>query len=81
MLFKNEYEVLCQLPPHENIIHMWAFFFDRPGPDIIKHFKKLDGNQRSIGLFILMDEHPMSMAEHLATLTDNRGPLVCYPFP
>lgn len=74
--FRNEYQILCQLPPHENIIHMWAFFYDRPGQEVIKHFKKADGNVRALGLFILMDEHPMSMAEQLATLAGSRGPLV-----
>lgn len=73
--FRNEYDVLCQLPPHENIIHMWAFFYDRPGPEVKKYFRKLSGNFRSLGLFILMDEHPLSMMEQLAILADNRGPL------
>lgn len=55
---------------------MWAFFYDRPGQEVIKYFKKADGNKHSLGLFILMDEHPMSMAEQLATLAGSRGPLV-----
>ena len=73
--------MLCRLPPHENIIHMWAFFYDRPSPsDVKKYFKKASNSDKAHGmcLFILMDEHPMSMAEHLNILAGNRGPFVSY---
>jgi hypothetical protein len=55
---------------------MWAFFYDRPGQDVIKYFKKADGTHRALGLFILMDEHSMSMKEQLKILVKNRGPKV-----
>ena len=55
---------------------MWAFFYDRPHHEVLKYFKKAIGNQRALGLFILMDHHPMNMSEQLATLVGNRGPLV-----
>lgn len=70
---QNEYQVLCQLSPHENIIHMWAFFYDRLTRREYKFFKS---NARSMSLFILMDEHSMSMAEQLKILVESRGPLV-----
>lgn len=69
--------MLCQLPPHRNVIHMWAFFYDRPGtPDVIKFFKRAGNESRSMGLFILMEEHLMSLGDHIAILVDNRGPKV-----
>ena len=74
--YQNEYDVLCQLPPHVNIINMWAFFYDRPDPKVLKHFKQVGSGMRGMALFILMDEHPQSMAEHLQTLADNKGPYV-----
>lgn len=72
---QNEYQVLCQLPPHENIIHMWAFFFDRLNPEVSSLFKKAGKNARTMSLFILMDEYPSSMAEQLKQLIENRGPM------
>ena len=75
--YQNECDILCQLPPHENIIHMWAFFFDRVNPDVSPEFKKVGRNARSMSLFLLMDEHPMSMKEHVDLLVDNQGPRVC----
>lgn len=74
--FQNEYSVLCQLPPHENIIHMWAFFFDRANPDISPEFRRVGKNARTMSLFLLMDEHPMSMKDHVDLLVDNQGPKV-----
>ena len=74
--FQNEYNVLCQLPPHENIIHMWAFFFDRANPDISPEFRRVGKNARTMSLFLLMDEHPMNMNEHVDLLVNNQGPKV-----
>ena len=74
--YQNEYEVLCQLSPHKNIIHMWAFFYDRPGPTILKYFKERGSTSRGMALFILMDEHPQNMSEHIQALVDNKGPHV-----
>lgn len=55
---------------------MWAFFYDRPTPGDMKFFKKARKNAHLMALFILMDEHPTSMAEQLQTLADNKGPNV-----
>ncbi len=75
--YQNEYEVLCMLPPHPNIIHMWAFFYDRVDPGASKFFKKVGkSNIRTMSLFILMDQHPSSMADLMGTLVENRGPAV-----
>lgn len=72
--FQNEYGILCQLPSHENIIHMYAFFFDRANPDVSEEFRKVGRNVRTMSLFLLMDEHPMSMKEQLEILTEGQGP-------
>ena len=74
--FQNEYQVLCQLSPHKNIIHMWAFFFDRANPDVIPQLKSTGKNARTMSLFLLMDLHSMSMKEQVSILIDNRGPNV-----
>ena len=74
--FQNEYNVLCQLPPHENVIHMWAFFYDRANPNISPHFKRAGKNARTMCLFLLMDELPMNMKEHVDLLVGNQGPKV-----
>ena len=74
--FQNEYSVLCQLPPHENIIHMWAFFYDRANPDVCPEFRRTGRNARTMSLFLLMDELPMNMKEHVDLLVDNQGPKV-----
>lgn len=75
--FENEYQVLCQLSPHPNIIHMYAFFFDRADPSVSQYFKRVGVHQGKMSLFLLMDEHPMSMKEQLDILIDNQGPKVC----
>ncbi|CAI7991881.1 Serine/threonine-protein kinase PINK1, mitochondrial [Geodia barretti] len=72
--FQNEYEILCNLPPHPNIIHMYAFFFDRANPDVSPEFKRVGRNVRTMSLFLLMAEHPMSMKEQLDILTGGQGP-------
>lgn len=74
--FQNEYQILCQLPAHENIVHMYAFFFDRANPDVSKEFQRVGKNVRTMSLFLLMDEHPMSMKEQLDILTAGQGPKV-----
>ena len=74
--FQNEYQILCQVPPHENIIHMYAFFFDRANPDISPEFKRVGKNMRTMSLFLLMDEHPMSMQEQMDILVAGKGPQV-----
>ena len=74
--FQNEYEILCNLPPHANIIHMYAFFFDRANPDVSPEFKRVGRNMRTMSLFLLMDEHPMSMREQLDILVGGQGPKV-----
>ena len=74
--FKNEYQVLCQLSFHPNIIHMYAFFYDRADPNASSHFRRCGTNQGKMSLFLLMDEHPMSMKEQLATLVESLGPKV-----
>ena len=74
--FQNEYNILCQLPPHEYIIHMWAFFFDRANPDISPEFRRVGRYTRTMSLFLLMDEHPMNMKEHVDFLVNNQGPKV-----
>jgi hypothetical protein len=72
--FQNEYEILCNLPPHPNIINMYAFFFDRANPDVSPEFKRVGRNVRTMSLFLLMDEHPMSLKEQLDILTGGQGP-------
>ena len=56
---------------------MWAFFYDRPAtPEVLKFFKKAGNDARGMSLFILMEEHPSSMAEQLRILVNNKGPRV-----
>ena len=74
--FQNEYGILCHLPAHVNIIHMYAFFFDRANPEVSREFQKVGRNMRTMSLFILMKEHPMSMQEQLEILTAGQGPKV-----
>lgn len=74
--FENEYQVLCQLPPHPNIVHLNAFFYDRADPNASSHFRRCGVNQGKMSVFLLMDEHPMSMKEQLATLVESLGPKV-----
>ena len=75
--FQNECNILCQLPTHENIIRMWAFFYDRANPDISPQFRKILGeNARAISLFLLMDEHPTNMKEYMDLLVSDQGPEV-----
>ncbi len=75
--FHKEYDALCLLPPHENIIHMWAFFIDTCDPSVMKSMKRLTGeNKKTKSLFILMDEHPTNMADYMEKLVSSRGPKV-----
>ncbi len=55
---------------------MWAFFFDRVNPDVVPQFKTTGKNARTMSLFLLMDQHSMSMKEQISSLVDNRGPTV-----
>lgn len=55
---------------------MYAFFFDRANPDVSEEFKRVGQNVRTMSLFLLMDEHPMSMKEQLDILTAGQGPKV-----
>ena len=55
---------------------MYAFFFDRANPDVSEEFKKVGRNMRTMSLFLLMDEHSMSMQEQLEILTGGQGPKV-----
>ena len=75
--FENEYQVLCQLSPHPNIIHLYSFFYDRADPGASQYFKRVGKNQGKMSLFLLMDEHPMSMKEQLDVYIHNTGPKVC----
>ena len=59
-MFKNEYDILCRLPSHDNIIKLHAFFYDRFEPDIHPALKALPG-VRSISLFLVMDFYPNSL--------------------
>lgn len=55
---------------------MYAFFFDRANPDVSPEFQRVGRNVRTMSLFLLMDEHPMSMREQLDILTAGQGPKV-----
>ena len=74
--FQNEYQVLCQLSSHPNIIHMHAFFFDRADPNTSSYFRRCGTNQGKMSLFLLMDKHPMNMKDQLAILVEKQGPKV-----
>ncbi len=68
--------MLCDLPPHENIIHLYAFFFDRANPAVSQHFKKVGKNVHTMSLFLLMDEHTTNLQDLLSTLVEGQGPRV-----
>ena len=70
--FKNEFDILCCLPQHENIIHQYAFFYDRPMK--YPEFKELHGE--GIGLFILLEELQQNMTEYLKTVCGFTSPKV-----
>ena len=57
---------------------MWAFFYDRPNPDISPQFmiNRMGENARAIALFLLMDEYPTNMMEYLGLLVNDQGPEV-----
>ena len=74
--FQSECNLLCQLPIHENIIRMWAFFYDRATPDISPQFSRMGENARAVALFLLMDEHPTNMMEYVGLLVNDQGPEV-----
>ena len=73
--FKNEFDILCRLPQHDNIIHQFAFFYDKPMkyPD----FKILHGE--GMALFILLEELQQNMSEYLNTLCGLTSPRVRKP--
>jgi serine/threonine protein kinase len=73
--FKTEYEVLCKLPFHENIIKLHAFFFARFDPGIHPSLKEIAGS-RSISLFLVMEFHTNSMRKLMEDLHQKRGPRV-----
>ena len=75
--YRNEYQILCQLPPHENVIHLYAFFYDRADPALCAEFRHLGPNVRSLSLFLLLEELPVSMKAHVDSLIANKGPQVC----
>ena len=74
--FKTEYEVLCKLPLHDNIIKLHAFFFDRFDPKIHPAVKEQPGS-RSVSLFLIMELHPTSMDKVMEERYRQRGPKVC----
>eukprot|EP00731_Ephydatia_muelleri_P030669 Em0022g183a len=74
--YRNEYQILCQLPPHENVIHLYAFFYDRADPALCAEFRHLGPNVRSLSLFLLLEELPVSMKAHVDSLIANKGPQV-----
>ena len=69
--YKVEYEILSGLPPHKNIVHLYAFFYDRP-----KIHQKLQMLGEGIGLFILMEQLTQNMKGMLDTLRRGPGPAV-----
>ena len=57
--------------PHKNIIHLYAFFYDRP-----KTVPRLKDCGDGIALFMLMEQLSQNMNEQLATLRRTTGPTV-----
>lgn len=74
--YRNEYQILCQLPPHDNIIHLYAFFYDRADPALCQELRSLGPNARTLSLFLLLEELPVSMKTHVDSLVANKGPQV-----
>ena len=64
--------MLCRIPPHDNIIRLYAFFYDRP----MTHPKLRDNCGDGIALFMLLEELSQNMKEHIETLTSVAGPPV-----
>ncbi|XP_003388321.1 PREDICTED: uncharacterized protein LOC100631577 [Amphimedon queenslandica] len=68
---KNEYEVLSSIPPHKNIVRLFAFFYDRP-----KAHPKLSRENCSegIALCIMMEQLSQNMEYQLKPLRQTAGP-------
>ena len=57
--------------PHKNIIHLYAFFYDRP-----KTEPRLRDCGDGIALFMLMEQLSQNMYEQMSTLRRTTGPTV-----
>ena len=69
--FRNEYDILSGLPPHDNIVKLFAFFYDRP-----KAYPKLKQCGEGIALCMLMEQLSQNMQEHINSLRRANGPMV-----
>ena len=69
--FRNEYDILSGLPPHDNIVKLFAFFYDRP-----KAYPKLKQCGEGLALCMLMEQLSQNMKEHINSLQKANGPMV-----
>ena len=69
--FRNEYDILSGLPPHDNIVKLFAFFYDRP-----KAYPKLRQCGEGMALCMLMEQLAQNMQEHINSLRRANGPMV-----
>lgn len=68
--FRNEYDILSGLPPHDNIVKLFAFFYDRP-----KAYPKLKQCGEGLALCMLMEQLSQNMQEHINSLRRANGPM------
>ena len=69
--FRNEYDILSGLPPHDNIVKLFAFFYDRP-----KAYPKLRQCGEGLALCMLMEQLAQNMQEHINSLRRASGLMV-----
>ena len=81
--FDREYEVLATLPPHPHVVRLLAFFYDRLGDSLpeMAQFDALRDRARSVSLLLVMEYHPMTLAEAARRLrAENQLTVSCHVF-
>lgn len=66
--FISEYQILCTILPHRNIVNVWGTFVDNASSP---SFKIPSDVQLAKALFIIMDYHDMNLEQHLQNVKLN----------
>ncbi|XP_065831718.1 cyclin-dependent kinase 11B-like [Oscarella lobularis] len=60
--YKSEYDVLSSLPRHNNIVRLYAFFYDRIDPSQFPDLPpEVAEEARALSLFLVLEDHPSSL--------------------
>lgn len=67
--YQTEYQALCAMPPHPNIIRLYAFFYDRINTESLPDLPPaVAENARMLSLFLVMEHIPRTLEQEAAAL-------------